>query len=97
MEIMTKFTEVADNPDLRDPVNSVAYAQLAAERNAKIAELFDAGKTDTLTSIVTPAGTHTRPWVDQQAAEDFAAYLNTLYPKYGFLPPKSITIHDLPK
>jgi hypothetical protein len=97
MEIMTKFTEVADNPDFHDPVNSAALEKLVAERTAKIAELFDAGKTDTLASVTTPAGTYTRPWVDQQAAEDFAAYLNTLYPKYGFLPPKSITIHDLPK
>lgn len=55
------------------------------ERNAKIQEMFDQGKTTDIKPIVYDEYTFTttRSWVDASAAQEYIDFITNLAPRYG--------------
>lgn len=62
--------------------DQVGSADLTAERQALVAKLVSQGKTDGIYYPVSPTSTR-RYWIDQSAAEEYAAGLSAIAAKYS--------------
>jgi len=89
MTIMTKATIITwASPDAQFGIMA-----LHDERGKKLAEMVEAGKTDTNVNILSPTVT-IREWIDQAAAEEFRDFILGLDEKYGPGLVSSIVIED---
>ena len=64
------------------------------ERIEKLAEMFEAGKTDNEPYAISPSITM-RHWVDQAAAEEYRDFMLALSEKYGGRRILSVKIEDV--
>ena len=67
--------------------------ELDDERNKKLVEMIEAGKTDGNPNVLTPTVT-IREWIDQAAAEEYRDFILGLGEKYGPGRVVSIVIED---
>lgn len=78
MPTMTKATIITWTSESSQVDNLV----LNAERDVKIREMYDAGKTDGIANRIS-AETTIREWVDQAAAQEFVDFMLSLDTKHG--------------